>query len=383
MSLLIIPALIISVSYFGLILLYLRNWQALTYWTLNKDYTPNTTIDVIIPARNEAGSISSCLQSVLDNTYPKSLYKVWVVDDFSTDHTAEIVRQWQEKYPNVALLQMSNFPLRAEEVAFKKKAIACGIEQSSASLIVTTDADCMVPSDWLLNWAAFFDQREVVMATAPIELVGEETALGRFQALDTLGMMLITGAGIKGGWMRMGNGANLAYLRTAFQEIGGFIGIDDLASGDDMLLLQKMAKAFPGQIGFVKSKTMVVRTGVQPDYSSFLSQRLRWASKSSRYPEKRVTLALAVVFAYCWALILSLCLIAIQPVIGVALFLLLFLLKSGIDFYFLQRAANFFGRKSLLQRYWLSQIHHIVYIAVVGLLANFRKTYVWKGRRVY
>lgn len=383
MRLFFIIALILALSYLWLISIYLRSWRALASWRLKGEAHPEITIDVIIPARDEASTIAGCLDSVFNNTYPDSLYTVWVVDDFSTDKTAAIVQQRQREYSNLQLIQMADYPQKEGAVAFKKQAIAKAISLSSAELIVTTDADCQVPEDWLPGWATFFKQEQVVMATAPVELEAEDSVLGRFQALDTLGMMLITGAGIKGDWMRMGNGANLAYLRSAYAKVGGFRGIDHLASGDDMLLLQKMALAFPGQIGFVKSKNMVVATGAPPDYPSFLSQRLRWASKSSQYSEWRVTLALALVFFFCWVIILSLFAIIIQPILGLILFLLLFLLKSGTDYYFLRRAAHFFGRKSLLKKYWLSQIHHIVYIALVGLLANFRKTYVWKGRRVY
>jgi cellulose synthase/poly-beta-1,6-N-acetylglucosamine synthase-like glycosyltransferase len=362
---------------------YLRGWQNLPKWYLPKNYSPTTRIDVIIPARNEAESIGNCLKSLFENTYPNHLFQVWVVDDFSTDDTAGIVQRLQGEYANLSLIQMADYPSEPGMVAFKKTALDQAIRQGDAELILTTDADCRVPPDWLLHWAAFFETKDLVMATAPVHLGAEDNPLQRFQALDTMGMMLITGAGIQDDWMRMGNGANLAYLRTAYEAVEGFKGINHLASGDDMLLLQKMAAAFPGQIGFVKSKEIAVQTPAESNYAAFISQRLRWASKSAQYTEWKVAAALALVFLYCWAIIFSLFSVIIQPVSGLLLFLLLFLLKSGTDYLFLKRAAQFFGRKSLLQCYPLSQLHHIGYIALVGLMANFRKTYVWKGRRVY
>lgn len=376
-------ALAFASMYIYLMHTYLRAWRALPTWHLPPNHDPATTIDVIIPARNEAASISSCLSSVLHNAYPCHLFKVWLVDDHSSDETAAIVQDLQKDHPNLQLIRMADYPQQTEGVAFKKQAIAQAIELGKAELIITTDADCQVPGDWLLRWSAFFAQHPVVMATAPVALLSDGTPLGRFQALDMLGMMLITGAGIQEDWMRMGNGANLAYLRSAYAKIEGFRGIDHLASGDDMLLLQKMAAAFPGRIGFVKSKEMVVETAAPANYAAFFAQRLRWASKSSQYSEWKVTLALGIVFLYCWAIMISLFSIIVQPVSGIVLFLLLFLLKSGTDYYFLKQAAQFFGRKPLLQQYGLSQLHHIGYIALVGLLANFRKTYVWKDRRVY
>ena len=375
--------LVLAFAYIYLMYLYRRGWRRLPQWNLPADYLPGIRIDVIIPARNEEASIKDCLESLYKNTYPEHLFKVWVVDDFSTDDTAKVVQRLQQKHANLRLIQMADYPSAPGTVAFKKKAIEQAIRQGDAELILTTDADCRVPEDWLLQWAAFFETKDLVMATAPVHLKADDNPLQRFQALDTMGMMLITGAGIQDDWMRMGNGANLAYLRKAYESVEGFKGVYHLASGDDMLLLQKMAAVYPEQIGFVKSRKIAVQTPAEPNYAAFLAQRLRWASKSAQYTEWKVTAALALVFLYCWAIILSLFSIIIQPVSGLVLFLLLFLLKSGTDYLFLKRAAQFFGRKSLLKYYLFSQLHHIGYIALVGLMANVRETYVWKGRRVY
>lgn len=377
-------ALSLAIGYILLMNQYLSGWRALSSWQLPAKNSVEMAIDVIVPARNEAMVVETCLRSILDNQYPAHLFQVWLVDDFSTDETPGIVRNLQREYPNLHLLSLADYQHELQGVAFKKQGIAKAIELSSADLIVCTDADCTVPNDWLSNFAAFFAERLVVMATAPVlfeESKGTPSALVRFQELDVMGMMLITGAGIQQDWMRMANGANLAYLRSAYAKVNGFQGIDDLASGDDMLLMQKMVKI--GQVGYVKSAGMAVLTAPEKTYSSFIQQRIRWASKSGRYTERKVIWALALVFLYTCTILLSAVLIIWRPVWASSLFLLLFLLKSGTDYYFLSQAADFFGRKSSLKNYWLSQIHHVGYIAVVGLLANFRKTYYWKGRKVY
>ena len=51
----------------------------------------------------------------------------------------------------------------------------------------------------------------------------------------------------------MCNGANLAYEKQLFYQVDGFTGIDTIASGDDMLLMNKVAEKYPQQLGFVKS----------------------------------------------------------------------------------------------------------------------------------
>ena len=118
--------------------------------------------------------------------------------------------------------------------------------------------------------------------------------------------MGVTGAGIYGRFMNMCNGANLAYEKRAFYAVEGFNGIDKIASGDDMLLLQKMAKHFPNQVGFLKNKNATVLTNAKPDLKSFYQQRIRWASKSGNYQELQILFILALVFFFFFCIVFNL-----------------------------------------------------------------------------
>src|SRR5699024_8598706 len=106
----------------------------------------------------------------------------------------------------------------------------------------------------------------------------------------------------------MCNGANLAYEKRAFLGVGGYQGIDCIASGDDMLLMYKMYKAFPNGIGFIKHPQAIVRTLPAEGLQDFLQQRIRWASKADKYEDKRITAVLA--FVYLWNVSLLLLFIA-------------------------------------------------------------------------
>ncbi len=69
----------------------------------------------------------------------------------------------------------------------------------------------------------------------------------------------------------MCNGANLAYKREVFYEVDGFKGIDNIASGDDMLLMHKIWKRYPNQIGYLKAKEAIVETEAAPTWKAFLT----------------------------------------------------------------------------------------------------------------
>ncbi len=377
--------LLLALAYYLTVCRYKTAWCELPEWNaVNPDYIPQTSLTILLPARNEATKLPPCLASIAKQSYPKQLFEVIIIDDSSEDGTLTIATGFAEQHPTFKTLRLgANADLTGTHAPYgKKAAIEAGIAAASGELIVCTDADCQVPPDWLRLIAGFYEAKKAKFIAAPVNFHGEGSWLQRFQSLDFLGMMGVTGAGFQTGTGLLCNGANLAYPKAVFEEVGGFEGIDGLASGDDMLLLHKVAKRYPGQVFFLKNKAATVRTEAQPDLRSFLSQRLRWASKSRSYEDWQVTLRLAVVFLLCWAISLN-ALLAIWfgwPLLALSLGLLS--MKSAVDFVFLRQMANYFNRSDLMRQYWLSQLGHIAYILVVGTWANVAKQYEWKGRRV-
>lgn len=282
--------------YVFIILNYLKGWRSLPGWEIPPAFAPQTRVSVLIPARNEALHIARCLESVLNQTYPASLFEVIVLDDHSEDDTFHIVEEISRRQPQVKILRLADFVKSGETQSFKKKALEIGIGQASGELIVTTDADCIAPPEWLMLLVSLFEKNNPVFIAAPLGFHKGKNLLQRFQSLDMLGMMAVTGAGIHHRLNYLCNGANLAYPKVVFQQVNGFEGIDKLASGDDMLLLQKIAGRYPERIEFLKNRRATVLTTAMPDVRSFFSQRLRWASKSASYSDRRVTLILGLVF---------------------------------------------------------------------------------------
>ena len=115
---------------------YLKTWQQLPIWNLPKNYVPKTSISILIPARNEAKNIEKCLRSIMQQGYPKALYEVIVLDDFSTDETVKIAKKF-----DVKIIELKHFIKASDTQSFKKKAIELGVQQASNELIETTDAD--------------------------------------------------------------------------------------------------------------------------------------------------------------------------------------------------------------------------------------------------
>ncbi len=359
---------------------YIYHWEKLKIWETPIAYKPKTKISVIIPVRNEAENIESCLHSILSQDYPANLMEVIVINDHSTDQTVSILNK--EKDRRLKVLHLADFMDASNANAYKKLSIKIAIDQADGALIITTDGDCIVPKRWLQRIVHLYEQKALKFIAAPVNFHCEKSLLEKFQSLDFVGMMGITGAGIEGQFMNMCNGANLAYDKKTFFEVNGFNGIDHLASGDDMLLMQKIAQRFPNDIGYLKNADARVLTTAQKTWRAFFNQRIRWASKSSDYKEWKVTAMLGIVWLFCWNIFISLVLVYFLGVIGLWFFIGQVLIKAVVDYILLKRMTRFFNRAELMKYFIPSQIIHIFYIVSVGTLSIFIKKYTWKGRSV-
>jgi cellulose synthase/poly-beta-1,6-N-acetylglucosamine synthase-like glycosyltransferase len=369
--------LMLSACYITLILLYRWGWRKQPIFTISPDYTPQTSVSIIIPARNEANNIGYCITSLLIQNYPQELFEIIVVDDHSTDGTTGVVEGFQ--HGNITCIRLVDHIDDTEIVAYKKKALSTAITMARGQLIITTDADCVAGPDWLRHLVAMYEMEQPVMIVAPVDFITPNSNVGIFQSLDFMSMQGITAATHRLGLGNMCNGANLAFTREAYHTVHGYEGIDRLASGDDYLLMMKMQKAFPGRISYLKSQAAIMRTLPQPDWGSFLQQRIRWASKSGKYDDKKLTFVLALVYLYNLFFLLLVIGMAFYPLGWTVLCYLL--LKTAAELYYLYSVAGFFDKRRELLLFPFFQPIHIAYIIIAGFL-GFIGVYRWKGRVV-
>ena len=137
----------LGLVYYQLIVFLLRQWEQIPVWNIPEGFQPTTRVSVLIPARNEADNILNCLEGLLRQDFPSDLLEIIVIDDHSTDATAGLVSGLST--PNLRLLQQSG------SAQGKKAALAYGIREASGTLIMTTDADCTHPVDWVAGFVSF------------------------------------------------------------------------------------------------------------------------------------------------------------------------------------------------------------------------------------
>lgn len=363
-------------AYGLLILLYRRWFLMLEPFKPNKTKDAITRFSIVIPARDEQDNIGACLKSILANHYPSHLFEIIVVNDHSTDGTAAVVKAMQEDHPQLKLINLADH-LGAGLNAYKKKAIELAISQTTGDWIITTDADCIVKENWLALFDAYIQETGVVFVAAPVQFQHTGSFISIFQLLDFMSLQGITAAAVGAGAHSMCNGANLAYQKKAFYEVGKFAGIDQIASGDDMLLMQKMRNAFPGKLGFLYHQGAIVSTLPMPNWKQFINQRIRWASKATHYQDKSIFWVLLLVYLVNLSLILLFILGFFQGTLGQFFYLLFF--KTGVELFFLYPVSRFFGQTAQLFYFPIMQPLHICYTVIAGWLGKFGN-YQWKGR---
>nr|MBA3986744.1 glycosyltransferase [Flavobacteriales bacterium] len=316
------------------------------------------------------------LQSLSALKYPERLAEILFVNDASEDKSVAIIQEFLLKN------KLSNWTLIENERKTgspKKDAISLAISQAKNDWIFTTDADCILPENLLKNLNAFIQKKPSKMIAGPVLAVSEErNFIVHYQFLESLTLAGVTMGAFGMDKPILCNGAHLAYSKNAFEEVGGFSGNDHIASGDDLFLLEKMQKAFPEEVHFLKNKEQLVLTKTELNWSSVLQQRVRWAAKTSGYKSLFSKFTGVVVLAANMSVIIAL-IYLFQTENGL-FFMMLILLKWVVDEFFLYQVNAFFK----LEINWLylrlmALLYPVltIYIAVRALFGS----YVWKGRR--
>ena len=405
MTLFLFIFVLLMIGYGVLIEFYHRAWNRMPSGAkdLQLNQQVQTKVSIIVSLRNESDNVLPLMQSLLSQDYPSHLYEIILIDDHSDDDTLLLLQGYAHE-PNVrtySLAQEESIAIPGDDLpglpdadalhhldiapelrgaSFKKAAIARGVALATGQLIVTTDADCTADKKWISTLVVFYENTNAAFIAAPVVFNSGKGVLSVFQSLDFITLQGITGASVAKRFHTMCNGANLAYEKAAFEEVHGFEGIDEIPSGDDMLLMYKIFKRYPDRVHYLKHASAIVETAAASTWQQFLHQRVRWASKAVHYDDKTVFRVLLLVYLVNVSFIVS-AVGAFFKMNYLWFFLLMLLAKILIEFPFVNSVAMFFGRQRLMKYFPFMQPLHIIYTVIAGWLGRFG-SYEWKGRKI-
>lgn len=347
-------------------------------------------VSVIISARNEEKNIKKCLECLAKQDYNNEYFEVLIINDHSSDKTVDIIKTFILNGDiDVKLLHSS-------DTSGKKAALSAGYKVAKGELILTTDADCEVQPSWISAMNSAFNSSDALLITGPVMMFQGKGCFNKFQCIEFNSLIASTAGSIGLNRPIMSNGANMGFKRAALNELQMRTALDKTvsnpmqnqrSSGDDVFLMLAFKNLFGKKsISFLNNPETVVYTFAQNTLKQFISQRLRWVSKSGGYRDPQVIYTALSIFIF------NLLMLLLVPAILILFFqnsylvelllkvlLVIFSLKTIVDYLLLYEYSSLFGQKKLLPYLFIFEPLVILYTVLVGILGNFL-TFSWKGR---
>ena len=330
-------------------------------------------VSIVVAARNESACIKSLLDSLVEQHYPIHLLEILVVDDHSTDAT----RVLASSYQRVKLIELTG-----EGIGFgKKAALKEGVRQSIGQVLLFTDADCVMGPDWVASMVESLQNSKASFVGGAVVLDGHTGVFSQLQQLEFVSLMASTVGSIALGYPLMANGANYAITRAAWDSTASMAQGQQQASGDDMFLMLAIQKLHGrNSVVFNANRAALVSTSVKPTFAENFQQRARWVSKSGQYSQPWVIIT-GVIVALLNALIIGFLGIGVFMQELLLCSLLLFGLKTIIDFPIMMLAASKFRKARLMLNYLLLQLVYPAYV-LISITWGHLNQLKWKGRDI-
>lgn len=243
-------------------------------------------VSVVVPARNEERTLEPLLQSLLAQEYPS--YEVIVVNDRSTDRTAEILASFAGKDPRLKCIHVETIE---SGLPPHQSALARGIEASRAEILCLTDGDSLPGPRWVASLVSCFAS-DVGIATGAVprssRFLPSSRKLGarivdefiRYEGFRK-GLWSASAAGLGLAWGC--HGANLAFRRSAFDEAGGYRGLPYAVSGADTRLLQSIVDKTRWKFSYLISSENFVPTAPPENFRLLVRQEIRQFSAARKF----------------------------------------------------------------------------------------------------
>jgi glycosyltransferase involved in cell wall biosynthesis len=266
-------------------------------------------VSVVITTHNQAAVLEQTLEAIATQDYPN--YEIIVVNDASTDETADVIQRAENKYPHI---RHTFTPTSARYVSHSKLAITLGIRSAKNEWVLLTEGDCRpVGNQWISKMAAASDDdHDFVIGYSNFEpaqnLFAKRISIDRL--MHQLRFFHAAAAYSRSKAIGGGN-CNIALRKSVFLQHKGFSSNLNLLGGEDQLFLD--ATALPGRTGVVTDPeaAMVQQLpAIHQQWNTFklfqaeAARRLSFRGQLERYLWALSSLAMYAAFLLAIALII-------------------------------------------------------------------------------
>lgn len=340
-------------------------------------------VAIVVAARNEEANIGHCLDALLAQDYPGDRLTIVVADDHSTDRTASIVRQYQQRLAPAAAadpatpiatptLKLVSVPAPSRQLRGKALAIHTAITACDEELLLMTDADCWPPQTWARAIVGYFGDEDVGVITGATEVELSDASrptLAAIQALDWSYLLTVSGFLIEHGRPITAMGNNMAFRRTAYEAVGGYPALP-FSVTEDYELFRTIVEQTPYRARYPVDARITNRTRPLARLRDVFEQRRRWARGGLRAPAGTYAIYALVHAAH----LLPLLVLPFQPFLALGALAA----KAAADAVLHLSARS--PTTAALRAYPYWQLYFTLYVCVVPLAVVLYRRIRWKGR---
>ncbi|MEP7146333.1 MAG: glycosyltransferase [bacterium] len=240
---------------------------------LKKNNTnPLPAVSVIVAARNEEHNIIRCINSLSELNYPADLLEILIVNDNSTDNTFNLMKELTKNFPHFKVINSGKSD--SGNLRGKANAIHTALEQCKGDIIITTDADCEVPSNWILETVKYYSEK-TGMICGFTKINSGNSLFSKMQNLDWMYLLTLasSSAGLKMILSCLGN--NLSFSKDAYKKVGGYQSVI-FSVTEDLALMRKINSKSGLEVLYPLDKECLVETLPCKDLNELFSQKRRW-----------------------------------------------------------------------------------------------------------
>lgn len=332
---------------------------------LNSNIHPKP-VSILIAVRNEAKNIVFLIDQILHQSY--ALFEVIIIDDHSTDETISILQ-------NNEHLKIKWYQL-PEGMEGKKAAIKFGLTKCQYPWIIMTDADVKLKKDWLSSYVCSIYEEAFIVAPVFVE-VNKPSLFSIFQQLDYAAMQYITIATIFANKPFICSGANIAIPKGIAIKLYETIDTS-IPSGDDVFLLHNHVKQ-KGKVTVNIFPSSALSVNANINFSNFIHQRLRWASKAKYYKNTTAIFISIITFLVHFALLVGLVWgFILPPLLQITFILLIIKMIIDLPLFIIGNKIISLHKKWLLYYPFVS-FTYFLYISTIAI-GSFFYSIKWKNR---
>jgi cellulose synthase/poly-beta-1,6-N-acetylglucosamine synthase-like glycosyltransferase len=239
-------------------------------------------ISIVITTHNEARGIGATLTALRRQTVPPGDYEVLLIDDRSTDGTAEAARA--AGHPSLVIHHAAPDP--ASPLTTRQQALDLGFRLARGEIVMTLDGDCVVPPRWIETMAAPIRAGRAGAVAGPVGFAPVRGAVSLWQNADTAYYFAVSALMARAGFAPGVFFGNFAFRRDLYAATGGF-GATGFALTEDLAFARAL-HAVGTRFAFTAVRADVAPC---PDAAALIARTMRIA----RGPVSALAVALALI----------------------------------------------------------------------------------------